>query len=483
MAAVAVINALGLSGLAWSSGAADGAFLAFGSASAILIGLWRLRGDAAAFDLGSAALVLGLFLVPTTARLASSGATYVPALRASSFVVAVGILLYSTCTPEVRADLRPHASLLLRIGLAPLLALPLAAAPAASFIGDRIGPFAAICLLEAFAGAAVALVIMAKGLGEHRGLLLGAGGAIMAVAGASAATSVSLPAGWSSLPSLFLLVGSLELVAVAGGELRTTIASVVRRNLRGRRRWEAAESELNSVSRSYRGLRHDIKGILSAMDGTLFVLLRARAELPHDEVDRLISAMREEIQSLQSLLTARPSDTQTYDASELIRAVVAVHRATLRRAVCDVEPGLLVEGSPDRLAIVLSDLLTNAGVHAPNASVRVTAKRHGARGETLEVTVADDGPGLPEAEYACATRAGWRGPASHGIPGSGLGLAQCLDLVEAGGGDLTVGATNPGAGEGHRGFTVEVRLPMGGRPLPSAACGDLASHSTGTSVA
>jgi signal transduction histidine kinase len=70
----------------------------------------------------------------------------------------------------------------------------------------------------------------------------------------------------------------------------------------------------------------------------------------------------------------------------------------------------------------------------------------------LELTVADDGPGMPEDFVA---RVGERFARPDGVSGSGsgLGLALVAALVKAAEGDLIVRNTHPG-------LLVTVRLPL-----------------------
>ncbi|MET0728947.1 MAG: HAMP domain-containing sensor histidine kinase [Acidimicrobiales bacterium] len=130
-------------------------------------------------------------------------------------------------------------------------------------------------------------------------------------------------------------------------------------------------------------------------------------------------------------------------------------RAPERTLVLDAPAPVTVDGDEDALRQVTSNLLTNALVHAPGAtvSVRVTADEVGA---TLDVS--DDGPGMGPEDVARAFERFYRADASrsrlHG--GSGLGLSIARSIVEAHGGEVTITST-PGTGT-----VVQVRLPLSG---------------------
>jgi signal transduction histidine kinase len=292
--------------------------------------------------------------------------------------------------------------------------------------------------------------------------MVGAGAALLSIAGNRLAHLFvdSMSGAWPALPSFLLLIGAVGFLLVSGADLRLAFDVVVNHDVRGRRRWEAAESELARARRFYRGRAHDVTGILSAVDGSLFVLGRDTGSLQDRQRDQLITAMREQVQHLRSLLSGEGDAARPYDVGELIRGIVAVHTSAGRAVDVRVEPSLIVHGHPDRVASIVNNLLANAAAHAPGSRVALGVTREHTRdGDLVAITVSDDGPGLAESELAAACEPGWRGRHAHDTPGSGLGLAQCVALVELEGGDLTLGVTNPSAAPQHRGLTVCVRLP------------------------
>jgi PAS domain S-box-containing protein len=148
------------------------------------------------------------------------------------------------------------------------------------------------------------------------------------------------------------------------------------------------------------------------------------------------------------------------DIAELVSEAVAGAKgdgANGHTFVVDLpqEP-LAAEADPDKLRQVFAILLDNAVKYSPQGgTVTVGAKRNQ---ETVEVRVADEGPGIPQSEQERIFRKFYRGSDAGGRPasagGTGLGLFIAQGLVEAMGGRIWVSS-----GEG-RGSSFEFELPL-----------------------
>jgi two-component system sensor histidine kinase KdpD len=78
---------------------------------------------------------------------------------------------------------------------------------------------------------------------------------------------------------------------------------------------------------------------------------------------------------------------------------------------------------------VLANLLENISKYTPDSTpVSISAR---ADGEWLEVTVADEGPGIPRGREEEVFEKFARGEKETATPGVGLGLAICRAIVEA----------------------------------------------------
>jgi signal transduction histidine kinase len=115
---------------------------------------------------------------------------------------------------------------------------------------------------------------------------------------------------------------------------------------------------------------------------------------------------------------------------------------------------VVVDGDPDRLRQVLTNLLHNsAAAGARTVQVRVTSDA-----TTTALEIADDGPGFPPAVIDSAFERFVRGDNARtpGSSGAGLGLAIVRAVAAAHGG--TVEARN---GEPLGGAVITARLPLG----------------------
>ena len=102
-----------------------------------------------------------------------------------------------------------------------------------------------------------------------------------------------------------------------------------------------------------------------------------------------------------------------------------------------------VLGDIDRLEQVLGNLLDNAIKHTPErGEVSIFARQ--ASAYTVEITIADTGPGIPAEELPHVFERFYQADAAA-KSGTGLGLAIAREIVRAHGGDIEARST-PGAG-------------------------------------
>jgi two-component system, OmpR family, sensor histidine kinase SenX3 len=153
----------------------------------------------------------------------------------------------------------------------------------------------------------------------------------------------------------------------------------------------------------------------------------------------------------------------------------------------DIQPGLAVLGDEDLLVTALRNLLENAVDYSPDHTrVRVTVKRAGE--PTVEISVADQGIGIPERDRERIFERFYRvDPArSRATGGTGLGLAIVKHVTAAHGGNVTVWS-KVGAGS-----TFTLRLPLQGQkagapasrpqPAPQSSRAHPTSHSSREAV-
>jgi two-component system sensor histidine kinase KdpD len=105
---------------------------------------------------------------------------------------------------------------------------------------------------------------------------------------------------------------------------------------------------------------------------------------------------------------------------------------------------------------VLSNLLENAAKYTPPGShIEIGAALHGA---WINITVYDDGPGLPPGREEAIFEKFTRGERESAKPGVGLGLAICRAIVEAHGGRIAAAPSPLG------GAAFIITLPLGTPP-------------------
>jgi two-component system OmpR family sensor kinase len=189
-------------------------------------------------------------------------------------------------------------------------------------------------------------------------------------------------------------------------------------------------------------------------------------ELPEDTVRsigrieseaRRMTVLVEDLLLLARLDEGRALEREPVDLSRLlVDAVSDAHAAGPDHTWSIDLPGEPVEviGDEPRLHQVIVNLLANARVHTPPGTA-VTVTRARANGSAV-VTVADNGPGIPEKLQPVLFERFARGDSSRSreTGSTGLGLAIVHAVVEAQGGTVSV--------ESEPGRTVfTLTLPMG----------------------
>ncbi len=225
-------------------------------------------------------------------------------------------------------------------------------------------------------------------------------------------------------------------------ELEETTEEVTR--LEAVRQMDRLKSEfISSIS-------HELRTPLGFITGYVTTLLRS--DVPHSEETRqeFLQIIKEESEKLQELVenlldTSRIQagsftvDKKPTDMEELSQKVVGkVQSITDQHSfLLRFDPSLRsVPGDSRRLEQVLYNLLDNAIKYSPQGSqITISGK---IKNDHVQVSVADEGQGIPQAELAKIFDAFYRIPGTDAqkMRGAGLGLTICRAIVEAHGGSI-----------------------------------------------
>jgi two-component system osmolarity sensor histidine kinase EnvZ len=199
------------------------------------------------------------------------------------------------------------------------------------------------------------------------------------------------------------------------------------------------------------GVSHDIKTPLTRMKLELAMMPEADSR-----------AMKEDIAEMEHMLDeyldfARGEGGEEVQPAELSDIVqdAATAAGGARNAGPDrlkVETdGLVLAVRRNALKRCVTNLIDNALKHGRH--VAVTLKHNG---RFAEITVDDDGPGIPESRREEAFRPFHRLDEGRNLQtgGSGLGLAIARDIARAHGGDITLGESEM------KGLRAKIRLPV-----------------------
>jgi two-component system osmolarity sensor histidine kinase EnvZ len=197
------------------------------------------------------------------------------------------------------------------------------------------------------------------------------------------------------------------------------------------------------------GVSHDLRTPITRMKLQLAML----ADDP--DVGELKGDIAEMERMIEGYLTfargeGNESTTET-DLGLLVEDIVATWRRNGVKIDSHVEGRLTAWVRPDAVKRSIENLIANASRYGGQLWVRA-----GRRGEAIEVTVDDDGPGIPEAQREDVFRPFYRLEESRNpdTGGTGLGLAIARDLLRSHGGDIML-EDSP-----HGGLRARVRLPV-----------------------
>jgi signal transduction histidine kinase len=201
---------------------------------------------------------------------------------------------------------------------------------------------------------------------------------------------------------------------------------------------------------------HDLRAPIRVVEGFARILKedygRVLDRIGNDHLDRVLAAaarMNSMIDALLTLanLSAQPLARQPVNLSQMAGFVVDdLRRSTAERHVeVEIEPGLVVDGDPTLLRLVLENLLGNAWKYSarnPKASVQFRCEAQGGR---QVFSVCDNGAGFDMRNADRLFGVFQRLHSANDFPGTGVGLASVKRIVRRHGGDIWA-ESEPGRG-------------------------------------
>ncbi|MBV9996864.1 MAG: HAMP domain-containing protein [Caulobacteraceae bacterium] len=235
------------------------------------------------------------------------------------------------------------------------------------------------------------------------------------------------------------------------------------------------ERSIAGLSHAGDAIAHDLRSPLTRLRARLEAALMDGAAGRGDPVVALRQALDEvdgvlrtfgTVLAIASLEAAAEAPDQTdFDPAALAADVAELYEPLCEEKALDFKAdlvsGLCLRANREFVAQALANLLDNAVKYSPHGGAIALQVRRMASGE-IELSVTDNGPGVPEAERERVTERFVRLESSRHQPGAGLGLALVAAVAQAHGGrlELTEGDRAGGPGPGLRAALV---LPGAGR--------------------
>jgi signal transduction histidine kinase len=203
---------------------------------------------------------------------------------------------------------------------------------------------------------------------------------------------------------------------------------------------------------------HDLRGPLTTIIGFAQTLDSLGDKLPDEERRRFLERIVANAERLSELVTRlldqpvlvegrSPAKQHPTDVADLVRRLVAAMDLTTHPVEVRADR-LLLCVEPTQFERIVENLVANAVRHTPAATpITVTVRRDG---DHAALIVEDGGPGIPPELLPDLSTPYRKGAES---PGTGLGLALVLGLVEMHGGTVTAANTAGG------GAAFTVRIP------------------------
>lgn len=197
------------------------------------------------------------------------------------------------------------------------------------------------------------------------------------------------------------------------------------------------------------GVSHDLRTPLTRMK-----LQLEMAQSPDDMEDlkRDIFEMEHMLEGYLAFARGEGDELpKPTNISSMLRDIVASAQRKGAEVDLHTEGDIIVPVRPNAFKRCVTNLVDNADRYATHVSVRA-----GKRGEAIDVTIDDDGPGIPADKWDDAFKPFYRldDSRNQGTGGVGLGLTIARDVIRGHGGDISLDESPAG------GLRARLTLPI-----------------------
>ena len=188
-------------------------------------------------------------------------------------------------------------------------------------------------------------------------------------------------------------------------------------------------------------------------------VLRQSLDAARRDVDDILAMFAALLRIAEVESGARKAAFSRVDLAEVVDTVAEVYRGAAeekgQELLHRVDPGVVTTGDRELLVQLFANLVENAIRHCPGgARIELVARREG---DSVEVVVSDNGPGIPEAMRGKVLQRFVRLENSRTSPGYGLGLSLAAAIASLHDAPLGVADNGPG-------LRVAVKLAVTGAP-------------------
>jgi PAS domain S-box-containing protein len=227
-----------------------------------------------------------------------------------------------------------------------------------------------------------------------------------------------------------------------------------------------SSEKLAATGRLAASIAHEINNPLAAVINALYIL-RTHPKIPESalgfiktaetELSRVVHITKQTLGFYREV--AKPVPTVV---TQVLSEVLSAYESKVQKGGINIQKKYRVPGQlsafPGELRQVFSNLILNALEAIPASGIlflRVKAARNGEEQSGVQITIADNGPGIPPANIPRLFEPFF---STKGTKGTGLGLWVSQGIVEKHGGKIRVRSST---GSAHHGTCFLIFLPIG----------------------